>query len=127
MDFAPPPQRKTGESIVPMINVVFLLLIFFLMTSEIKAPEPFEISLPTADRLSVPESELTLHVSKEATIRFDDFQGDTAWARLGGQIDANSILKLRIDAALPAPELAKLLQRLTPLGAASVEIVAVQK
>ncbi|PLS22599.1 ExbD/TolR family protein [Neptunicoccus cionae] len=125
MDFAPPPKRRTGESIVPMINVVFLLLIFFLMTSEIKPPEPFEVTLPSADRLGVPDSELTLHISKDALVRFEDFEGETAWARLGGRMEPAATVKLRIDADLPAPELAKVLRRLAPVGAGSVEIVAV--
>ncbi|WP_069298295.1 ExbD/TolR family protein [Neptunicoccus sediminis] len=125
MDFASPPKRSTGESIVPMINVVFLLLIFFLMTSEIKPPEPFETTLPAASALGVPESELTLHVSTQAQVRFEDFAGDTAWARLGGRLDPQTAVKLRIDAELPAPDLAKVLRRLAPLGAGSVEIVAV--
>lgn len=125
MDFAPPPKRRNGESIVPMINVVFLLLIFFLMTSEIKPPDPFEITLPAANALNVPESELTLHVSKESQVRFEDSEGDTAWARLGGRLEPQAAVKLRIDADLPAPDLAKVLRRLAPIGAGSVEIVAV--
>lgn len=125
MDFTTPPKRTSGESIVPMINVVFLLLIFFLMTSEIKPPEPFEITLPSADGLDVPQAEVTLHISKEASVRFEDFEGDTAWARLGGRLEPKATVKLQIDAELPATDLARVLRRLATFNAASVEIVAV--
>lgn len=50
MDFAPPKRRPRAESIVPMINVVFLLLIFFLMTAQIAPPDPFEVAPPNCAR-----------------------------------------------------------------------------
>lgn len=127
MDFTPPQKRKAEESIVPMINVVFLLLIFFLMTSQITPPEPFEVALPVAETLGEAESELTLHLSKDGDVQFEAFTGETAWMRLGGRIEPKTVVKLRVDAALPAPNLAQVMQRLSPLGAGSVEIVAVPK
>ena len=35
-----PKRRPRGESIIPMINVVFLLLIFFLLTAQIAPADP---------------------------------------------------------------------------------------
>ena len=49
MDLSEPPKRRRTESIVPMINVVFLLLIFFLMSARIAPPDPFEVAPPRAD------------------------------------------------------------------------------
>jgi len=40
MEFARPRHRRPLEPIVPMINVVFLLLIFFLMSAQIRTPRP---------------------------------------------------------------------------------------
>ena len=48
MRFASPPRRSPPESVVPMINVVFLLLIFFLISAQISPPDPFETRLPVA-------------------------------------------------------------------------------
>ena len=48
MEFAPASRPHTPrESVVPMINVVFLLLIFFLMTAQITAPTPVEVTPPS--------------------------------------------------------------------------------
>ena len=33
MDFSPPKPRRESEPALPMINVVFLLLVFFLMSA----------------------------------------------------------------------------------------------
>ena len=49
MRFAVHPGREKKESIIPMVNVIFLLLIFFLMTSSFIIPDPFELNKPYAD------------------------------------------------------------------------------
>ncbi|NHX27772.1 biopolymer transporter ExbD, partial [Escherichia coli] len=46
MQFPQHPRRDRGENIVPMINVVFLLLIFFLMTAQIGPPAPIDVTPP---------------------------------------------------------------------------------
>ena len=38
MEFSTPRMRRAAEPALPMINVVFLLLIFFLMSAQIAAP-----------------------------------------------------------------------------------------
>ena len=39
-------RRPARESVVPMINVVFLLLIFFLMSAQIAAQEVLRDQVP---------------------------------------------------------------------------------
>ncbi|GHA52981.1 hypothetical protein GCM10008927_18440 [Amylibacter ulvae] len=110
-----------------MINVVFLLLIFFLMTSTIQQPAPFEITPPNGDELNMAEGELSVYVSSDGTVRFDVFENDIAWQRLAGKIDEKSNVKLHVDAALPAPILARVMTRFGTVGAANVEIIATVK
>lgn len=75
MDLSEPPRRQRGESIVPMINVVFLLLVFFLMTSQLTAPEPFEVRPPQAATQTQAEAEPVLFVSRDGRIVFDGEEG----------------------------------------------------
>ncbi len=44
MQFPDDTPRRGGDNLLPMINVVFLLLIFFLISAEMTPPEPFEVS-----------------------------------------------------------------------------------
>ena len=46
MQFPDDTPRRGGDNLLPMINVVFLLLIFFLISAEMTPPEPFEVSSP---------------------------------------------------------------------------------
>ncbi|PIB24254.1 hypothetical protein BFP76_03260 [Amylibacter kogurei] len=127
MDFSTKVPRQRSESIVPMINVVFLLLIFFLMTSVIKQPAPFELTPPNADQLRMSEGEMAVYVSNDGMVRFDTFENDIAWQRLKGRIDAKTNVKLHVDASLPAPILAQVMAQFRTVGAANVEIITTAK
>lgn len=80
----PPPteEHRTELSVVPLVNVVFLLLVFFMLAGQISSPEPLDVQPPRSisdqeateegvsvlltldgqvalERVVVPESELT--------------------------------------------------------------------
>ncbi len=123
MDFDAAPRKPRAESIVPMINVVFLLLIFFLMTAQIAPPEPFEVSPPTAEKAGEPDGELVLHVGKGAALQFQETAGDAAYAAISASTKDHKLVQLRIDASLDGDRLAQVMQRLAAVGVSRVEIV----
>ena len=123
MDFGARPRRPRGESIVPMINVVFLLLIFFLMTATIAPPDPFGATPPEARAAESAQRSETLHVGPDGALAFGDLRGDAALAA----IPADAPLLVRADASLPASDLAGILARLAEAGVADVRLVAVAR
>ena len=40
--------RATDENVVPLINIVFLLLVFFMLTGTLRPAEPFDVTPPKA-------------------------------------------------------------------------------
>ena len=127
MQFAPPRPRQRPESIVPMINVVFLLLIFFLMTAQIAPPEPFEVTPPEAEADMPATVELVLHLSDAGGIAFGGIGGDGAIAAAAAKAGAGACgacdlppLTLRADAGVPAARLAALLPALSAAGFAQI-------
>lgn len=46
MQFQPPRPRNEDERILPLINIVFLLLIFFMLAGRFSATDPFRITPP---------------------------------------------------------------------------------
>jgi len=48
MHFPAPRPDQTEERILPLINVVFLLLIFFMLAGSLSVSEPFEVKPPVA-------------------------------------------------------------------------------
>jgi len=119
MRFSRPPRRARSEGVVPMINVVFLLLIFFLMTAEIAPPPPFELALPEAESEGATGAEATLTLAA-GRVNYGGAEGPAAWAALAS--DAPRRLVVRADATMPAAELAAALSRLAALGVAETEL-----
>ena len=121
---------------LPMINVVFLLLIFFLMVAQLKQPEAFAVTPPTTsaaqDRAEA-KGEFTLLMSATALPGYRDTTGEAAFAALDAAraahcagVDCNANppkLTLRADPAMPAAGLAATLPRLAASGFAEVRLV----
>ena len=116
------PKRRRGENIVPMINVVFLLLIFFLMSAQIAPPDPFDVELPESKNSTDQRAQNTLFVSLDGTVVFEGARDDAAFAKLSAH-DASTPLFLKADSELAAPRLATLLSRLAQAGVKDVRLV----
>lgn len=43
-----PPVRRHEENVLPLINVVFLLLVFFMLAGQLTRPQPFAAEPPPA-------------------------------------------------------------------------------
>lgn len=133
MDFSEPPRRSPGDSLLPMINVVFLLLVFFLMAARIAPPAPFEVSPPQAVAEAEAQGMFTLFIDGDGRPGFRDITGEAAMAALAGAraewcatagCDPElPDLTLRADARLPASRLAALLPRLASAGYGRIELV----
>ncbi len=135
MDFRDPPRRKPEENLLPMINVIFLLLIFFLIAARMTAPEPFAVTPPQAMTEVEAQGDFTLFIAADGLLGYRDTRGDAALAALVASrtdhcrsTDCRADpprLTLRADTALPAARLAALMPRLPALGFDSIELVAI--
>ena len=135
MDFRDPPRRKPEENLLPMINVIFLLLIFFLIAARMTAPEPFAVTPPQAMTEAEAQGDFTLFIAADGLLGYREHRGDAALAALVASRTDHCLstdcradpprLTLRADSALPAARLAALMPRLPALGFDSVELVAI--
>jgi biopolymer transport protein ExbD len=132
MRIAPPPRRALTEPLLPMINVVFLLRVFFLRAATLARPAPFALTPPEARSDTAPDSgALTLYLDAQGEAGFGDARGDDALASLGQAAEAAraqcgdcaDTLQLRADANLPGEALADLLPQLSALGFANLALV----
>ncbi|MBK1635988.1 hypothetical protein CKO19_09605 [Rhodovulum adriaticum] len=107
-----------------MINVVFLLLIFFLMTARLTPPEPFATTPPRAGGATAAEG-ATIYLSANGDLAFGTVRGDAVVAALAER--APGPVLLRADARAPAPDLARIVARLTAVGHGPVRLVTVPR
>ena len=124
MDFGPIPRRKRGESIVPMINVVFLLLIFFLMTAQITPPEPFPITPPEAEAEPAEAMPDTFYIAADGSFAYETARDRAVFEALRGRAPDAWPLTIRADADLPASVLATLLPELAAIGITDIALIA---
>ncbi|TGD62654.1 biopolymer transporter ExbD [Tabrizicola sp. WMC-M-20] len=126
------PRRR--PNLTPMINVVFLLLIFFLISARLTPPEPFAVTPPEAQAEAEAQGDFTLFISAKGQLGCRDLLDDPALAAFEAARTGHCAvtdcatdptrLTLRADTALPAARLAQILPRLVPLGFAQIELVA---
>ena len=66
-------KRSTELQLTPMIDCVFLLLIFFMVATIFKAPPPFPVYLPDSlKRESFPRKKYNVFISESGRISVDE-------------------------------------------------------
>lgn len=123
-----PIVRQPSETIVSLIDVVFFLLVFFMLIGRMDATAPFEVTPPTAGTgADMPSGGLTLSVGAEGQLALDGVPVD----RLGLEADIRSALAhhdatlVRINAHREAElrHVLPLVGQIEALGAADVVLV----
>ena len=104
---------------VPMINVAFLLLIFFMLAAQIAPPDPIEIDLPEAVGGAPVKDPDALFVGADGSLAFGELRDRAAFGAAVGRDRAGPLI-LRVDRAFSGPDLAGLLGRLREAGLTEV-------
>ncbi|WP_376873792.1 ExbD/TolR family protein [Albirhodobacter sp. R86504] len=131
--------RRGGDTLLPMINVVFLLLIFFLISAEMTPPAPMEVESPEAILAEEANGTFTLFVDAQGALAYRDVLG----AEEAGRAEVLAALRaareaycgtddcearppellVRADAGLAVPDLARLIGALSIAGFVDVALV----
>ncbi|SDF03777.1 biopolymer transport protein ExbD [Celeribacter baekdonensis] len=140
MNLSGPPRKRVTTGLLPMINVVFLLLIFFLIAGEMQPPEPFDITPPEITPPDITEAQeaegvfaLFLDPSGQLAYRDQITSFETRQAILSA-IDTerragcdgdlcDTVLLIHADKSTPAHFVAQLLPQLGALGFEQVNLV----
>lgn len=65
-------KRDTSFSMASMSDIVFLLLIFFMLTSTLVAPNAIKLLLPSSSSKTMSKQTITVYVNKARNIYVDD-------------------------------------------------------
>lgn len=128
----PSRQLDEDEPILPLINVVFLLLIFFMIAGTFQSMPPLDIEPAAANAGEAQETAApaiamdargTIAIG-ERVIGLDGFED--AWRQ---QIRGNTQDRVRVyaDGALEANRLVELMEKLRALGVQNVQLLTVQR
>lgn len=123
----PSPKRsqRNEDSILPLINIVFLLLIFFMLAGSVQTYLPFTLTPPEtghADHEDVKPNLLSIAADGRMALGSTPIQVSELSTRLGNR-DPAQALQVEADAALPVTDLTKILADLRAIGVAQVRLI----
>ncbi|RVT84136.1 biopolymer transporter ExbD [Rhodobacteraceae bacterium CCMM004] len=128
MKLARRPRRDRPETIVALIDVVFFLLVFFLLIGRMDATAPFEVTPPVAlSGSDMPGGGATVSVAEDGTLALDGrVSGRTpVLERLAARAAVETGLLVRINAhgAARLADVLPLAAEIEALGAGEVVLV----
>ena len=119
-----PPARQAPETIIALIDVVFFLLVFFMLIGRMDATSPFEVTPPVAATgADLPAGGITVSISARGDAALDGVAVPDLMAALVPQVENAPDKLIRINAH-QAAELRHILPLIAELEAAGARDVA---
>lgn len=128
MKLSRPVTKQPPETIVTLIDVVFFLLVFFMLIGRMDATAPFEVTPPTAGTgADMPSGGITVSVSAAGAFAVDGISVDEANldGEIAVQLERTPELLVRLNAhrATELRHVLPLVSRIEALGAQQVVLV----
>ncbi len=123
------PPRPQHETMITLIDVVFFLLIFFMLIGRFDATSPFELSPPiTTSGDALPAGGVTVSIAGDGRLALDGVEDDldriaARLRQLAGQRSVPLFVRINADASAPVRHLLRLTTALEGLAAADVVLV----
>lgn len=125
--------RRQYENIVPLINIVFLLMVFFMLMGRMDATSPFELSPPiSANGDSLPAGGVTVSLAVDGRLAFDGVERSRVeiverLRSMATRGDEPLFVRINAHAVAPVRHLLHLITALEGLAGANVVLVVTPK
>ena len=125
MALAPLPPRRRSEPMIALINIVFLMLVFFLVTAAIAPPLDRSVSLVETARLDgrAPPDAAVVRADGTMLYRGAEITSEGYLTARLSEMSGQTALRLVPDRDLPAARLVVIAAELRLAGAEEVWIV----
>lgn len=128
MKLARPSRRSAPETIIALIDVVFFLLVFFLLIGRMDATAPFELTPPTARHgADMPGGGATVAISATGVLALDgtETREEALLEKLQARAAETPELSVRLNADRNTPlrTVLPLAERLQAAGLTRVQLV----
>lgn len=119
-------HRNPEDNVLPLINIVFLLLIFFMVAGVIRPREPFPLTPPETVNAAAAEREnrvLAIGAEGELALAGEALDMAELRDRLAGPTAGERPLWIKADGQLPAGRFSDILVELRAAGVAEVRLL----
>jgi len=122
--------QDEDDRILPLINVVFLLLIFFMIVGSVSQVDPFDIEPPASDaRETVGDDAVVVHVDAGGRLSVDGHVLDLAQlaSGLSARLGRGGMVHIKADQGVEAIRVVAVLETLRGAGVQQVRLLTVQR
>lgn len=131
MDIIEAEKKREFEAVLPLVNIVFLLLIFFMLAGAFTQPDIFKVQLPeAASGANANREDITLLLNHrgELAIAKKRYTEDELIALLKEKLAEKKIaVQLKADKNIKSQDLISIMEALGQTGLASVKILTEAK
>ena len=132
MRIQPPRTKHDEEHILPLINVVFLLLIFFMLAGRLTASDPFGIAPPASSSdTPVQKQAIVVFAAEDGRVALDGEMINEAElkAAVAGRMLATDVseLYLRADGRARATRVVAIMEKLREAGVEKLHLLTVPR
>ncbi len=133
MEFEGRARIHSHLDIAPLIDIVFLLLVFFMLTSTFLVPEAIELELPESTSATVTEITpitVALNASGELALNGEPLQLDELRSAIKPLITDNAddvVITLKSDAHTEVQQLLNVMDEIRAAGGNNVALATTQK
>jgi len=124
------PRRDGSEPMLPMINVVFLLLIFFMLLANVSVYVPFPVEPPDAARAASDRTGFTIAIAADGRVALNGREVEEG--ALAASLppmrsgDTPAPVWLKADRAAEADRVIAVMERLRAAGVTEVRLIAAE-
>ena len=126
-----PPSRATAENILPMINVVFLLLIFSMLAGALQTADLYEIDpLTSRSEVAADQMEAVVLIDRLGRIAFDgvEMDGESLRDAISAQLALRPevVVRLKADGRVSTPRVVEMMELMQDAGVDRLVLLALE-
>ncbi len=124
-------QEEEPDTILPLINVVFLLLIFFIMTGALHAVDYFNVNPPSSSsEIQGSLDDTVILVGSDGRIAIDNKEVDEADLQLSilDKLAANAgtVVRIKADGRADAARVVEIMELIEAVGVGRVMLLTLE-
>ncbi len=131
MDFEGRARIHSHLDIAPLIDIVFLLLVFFMLTSTFMVPEAIELELPESKSAQITDTTpiiVSLNQSGQLALNGKNIELTQLQQAIKPLLkDTDSAITLKSDARTQVQQLLKVMDEIRAAGGTNVALATTQK
>lgn len=124
-------QEEEADTVLPLINIVFLLLIFFIMTGALHSVDYFNVDPPSSSsEIQASLDEMVILVGGDGRVAIENKEMDEVDLQLSVSdklaANADAVFRLKADGRVDAARVVELMELLEAVGVRRVMLLTLE-